>query len=166
MVQGREQLAAPAQAAVRAHVPHVNAVVAVDAGQPAAGGVVGQRHRVGEPAPWFAGEQLTGERDKGHLGCHGNAPESIQLLADGGGACGAWLRAVWETLPGIHQPNVGPQAVWAGQRAAEVQVNGAERSNGPVRTSTEDQVLRQGQTGGLGHLGTDAAQGQRSPADR
>ena len=69
-----------------------------------------------------------------------------------------------ETVPGIHHPgDVGPQAVRAGQRAAEVQVSGAESSDGPGRTTTEDQVLRDGQTGGLGHLQTDAALGQRSP---
>lgn len=69
-----------------------------------------------------------------------------------------------EIVPGVHHAgNVGPKAVWAGQRAAEVQVSGAESSNGPVRTTTEDQVLRDGQTGGLRHLEADAALGQRSP---
>lgn len=60
VVERREELPHPAQLAQLAHVPHVDAVVAVDAGQPAVGGVVAQRHRVGETAPRVAGEQLTG----------------------------------------------------------------------------------------------------------
>lgn len=47
VVQRRVQLPGPAGVTQVPHVPHVNAVVVVDAGQPAVGGVVGHRHSVG-----------------------------------------------------------------------------------------------------------------------
>lgn len=67
VVQGGVELSNPAEVRDVPDVPHVNAVVAVDAGQPAVGGVIGHRHGVGVTAPWLAGEQLTEEEDKGHL---------------------------------------------------------------------------------------------------
>lgn len=66
-----------------------------------------------------------------------------------------------ETLPGVHHAgNVSSEAVWAGQSAPEVQVDGAEGSNGPIGTTTEDQVIRDGQTGGLRHLETEGTLGK------
>lgn len=67
VVQGRVQLPNSAEVRDVSDVPHVNAVVAVDAGQPAVRGVVGHSHGVGIAAPWRAGEQLTEEEDKGQL---------------------------------------------------------------------------------------------------
>lgn len=67
MVQGGVQLSNPAEVRDVPNVPHVNAVVAVDAGQPAVGGVIGHGHGVGVAAPWLAGEQLTEEEDRGRL---------------------------------------------------------------------------------------------------
>lgn len=42
--------------------------------------------------------------------------------------------------------------MWAGQSAQEVKVNGTERSYDPVRAAAENQLLCDGQTGGLTHL--------------
>jgi len=59
-------------------------------------------------------------------------------------------------LPGVrHAGDVHSETVWAGQSAEEVQVDGAEGSNRPVRTTTEDQLVCDRQTGGLGRLRTD-----------
>lgn len=67
-----------------------------------------------------------------------------------------------EILPGVHHADdVSSQAVWAGQSAPEVQVDGAEGSNGAVGTTAEDQVVRDGQTGGLRHLETEGTLGKR-----
>lgn len=113
---------------------------------------------------------MTGGEDRGHLevvvdrtvtrlGCHSNASESIVWVWGRGYTCAGVVTV--EMLPGIHHPgHVDPEAVWAGQGAAEVQVGGAESSDGSVGTATEDQVLCDGQTGGLRHLETDAALGQ------
>lgn len=58
-------------------------------------------------------------------------------------------------LPGIHHTgDVSSQVVWAGQIAEEVQVDGAESSDSPIRTTTEDQLVSDGQTGGLRRLRT------------
>ena len=59
-------------------------------------------------------------------------------------------------LPCVHHTgDVSSQGVWAGQSAEEVQVDGAENSNRPVRATTEDQLIRDRQTGGLRRLRTD-----------
>lgn len=58
-------------------------------------------------------------------------------------------------LPGVHHTgNVSSQVVWAGKSAEEVQVDGTESSNGPIGTTTEDQLVCDGQTGGLRRLRT------------
>lgn len=63
------------------------------------------------------------------------------------------LFVTMEILPGVHHTgNVSSETVWAGQSAPEVQIDGAEGSNGPIGTTTEDQVIHDGQTGGLRHL--------------
>lgn len=59
-------------------------------------------------------------------------------------------------LPGIdHAGDVGSQAVWAGQSAEEVQVDGTEGSDRPVGAAAEDELIRDRQTGGLGRLETE-----------
>lgn len=66
-----------------------------------------------------------------------------------------------EILPGVHHAgNVSSETVWAGQSAPEVQIDGAEGSNGPIGATTEDQVIRDGQTGGLRHLETEGTLGK------
>jgi len=59
-------------------------------------------------------------------------------------------------LPGVnHTGDVSTQTVRAGQSAKEVQVDRTEGSNCPIRTTTEDELICDGQTGGLGRLRTD-----------
>lgn len=58
-------------------------------------------------------------------------------------------------LPGFHyRGDVSAQAVGARQRAQEVQVDGTEDSHRPIRTTAEDKLLGDGQTGGLRRLET------------
>ncbi len=58
-------------------------------------------------------------------------------------------------LPGVHHTgNISSQTVWVGQSAQEVQADRAESSNCPVRTAAEDQLVCDGQTGGLRRLRT------------
>lgn len=66
VVEGGVELPRPARVPQLPHIPHVHAVVVVDAGQPAAGGVIGHRHRVRVTSLWLVGEQLTeeGEEEK------------------------------------------------------------------------------------------------------
>lgn len=45
--------------------------------------------------------------------------------------------------------------MWAGQGAQEVQVDGAEGSDRPVGAAAEDELVCDGQAGGLGRLQTD-----------
>lgn len=113
-------------------------MVAVDAGQPAVSGVVGHSHRVRITAPWFAGEQLTEEECKSKMNAWFHLLGVFYYCI-----MGTHLRCI--CLPCIHHTgNVSSKTVWAGQSTPEVQINGAESTNGPIGTATEDQVICDG----------------------
>lgn len=59
---------------------------------------------------------------------------------------------MWLILPGLsNSGDVCAQAVRVRQRIDKVQVSGAERSHSPISTTTEDQILADGQR--RGHTG-------------
>lgn len=117
-------------------------MVVIDAGQPVIGRVVGHGHAVRVPSVRSRGEQLTEEEEETYV----TVPTaSVVSRVTGSPEAGV--------LPGInHAGDVSAQRVGAGQSAEEVQVDGAEGSNRPIGASAEDELLCDGQTGGLGRL--------------
>lgn len=56
-------------------------------------------------------------------------------------------------LPSIHHfADVSTQKMWAGQCEEEVQIDGTESSNCPIRAATEDDIISDREGGGLRRL--------------